>query len=205
MARGETHETELVVTEQAAFAAESQLQRASFSPVVLFQSLERLRHLEDPIRLERGLVDLAVLFRTWLAHQDRSQVTFGEERELAERYLQVLDGDDLPIRASWDPEADRRRIPPFGLCQLLETILKATPPEASSRLSLASRALPGGLELSIDVEGAAPGLGTTLSQSPAWIGIETRLSPWGLREPRISLREQADRLSLQFTLAEVQP
>lgn len=203
VARAETHELELAEAERQAVAAEQLTRRASFSPVVLFQSLEGLQKVEDARSLERGLVDLAVLFRTWLAHHEQSQVTFREERQLAERYLQVLDPGAIAVTTAWDPDADPRLIPPFGLSQLLEAILRGLPPGAITAMTLRSRTLPGGLALTLDLDGAVAPLLLSLPQDPAWAWLLNRLGPWGLPEPQMTLQDEGRRLLLELHLAEV--
>lgn len=209
VAHGDSQEMEIHEAERQALAAEALVQRASFSPVLLYESLHGLQRLEDPVALERGLVDLAVLFRTWLVHHDRPSVTFGEERALSELYLRVVRRThcpDLPLQATWDPEADLRQIPPLGLSQLLESVCRGAETHPLTSVRVSSHALPGGLELCLDLAGpGAAVLGAQLPDSPAWSWIQRRMAPWGLREPKMSLETGEGTARLHLTLAEARP
>ncbi len=188
VAKAETQEREIQDAESRAQAAEQMVARGSFNPRILFESLQGLLLERDVQVLERGLVDLAVLFRTQLVAQSQDMIPFREERNHAELLLKVLaHGGRLQnqFHGQWDPAAEDRPFPALGFTRLLEASLRHPLHAGALTLRMGSRALPTGMEVELGWEGPdAEALAKTLQEGPEVEQLAQRLKGFStLREP----------------------
>lgn len=108
--RAETQSREVQEAEGRARGAAQMVHRNTLSPRLIHDALHRLLGLRDPIQLERGLVNLAVLFRSRLVAQSQDVVPFSKERELAESLL-ATSPRFADVQCHWAPEAENHTCP----------------------------------------------------------------------------------------------
>ena len=105
------------------------LLRGQLSPHALFNALNGLAELVhiDPVAAEKGLLDLAGLYRSLLDHGSRPSAPLRDERTLVERYLaieQIRLGTRLHVTWDWNSELDSLETPPFLVQPLVENAIK---------------------------------------------------------------------------------
>lgn len=113
-----------------AIAAQSQLAalRAQLNPHFLFNALHTVVQLipEEPARAAHAAEQLAGLLRTTV-EEDRDLVTFKEEWDFVERYLELESlrfGDRLNVRTEASDSARAALIPSFALQTLVENAVR---------------------------------------------------------------------------------
>jgi hypothetical protein len=113
-----------------AIAARSQLAalRAQLHPHFLFNALHTVVQLipRDPRRAAQAAEQLAGLLRTSV-EEDRDLVTFREERDFVERYLdieRIRFGDRLRVQVRVDEAAGEATLPAFALQTLVENAVR---------------------------------------------------------------------------------
>lgn len=102
--------------------------RGAFSPHLLFRNLNHLADMApgESRLAEKGLLDLAALYRQWLIEAEKPLIPFSGEREITENYLALERsqwGERLRIRWILDPSLDARPVPPLLFLPLLEDTL----------------------------------------------------------------------------------
>lgn len=158
--------------EADALATRAQLTalQAQLNPHFLFNTLHSLSVLirRDPAQAEDALDRLGELLRYALDHGARDQVLLREEWAFVENYLtieQLRLGERLNVVRDVDPEALRRRVPPFCLQPLVENAI---------RHGLDPRPRGGTLEIRLAIECGR------LALEVRDDGVGTRLSPESL-------------------------
>jgi hypothetical protein len=141
--------------------------RGAFSPHLLFRNLHRLadRAPGEARDAEKGLLELAALYRQWLIEAEKPLIPFAAERDITEHYLaleQKLWGERLRIRWILDPTLDAWPVPPLLFLTLLDPVLAEGPEKGP--LELEFRAIQKGddLALRLALRGAAPPPGEAL-------------------------------------------
>ena len=136
--------------------AQVQALQAQLDPHVLYNALGGLSELarRDPGRTERGLLDLADLYRGLTALGKRERIPLGEERSLLARQLAVESlrlGDRLNIRWEWPGSLDGLEVPPLLVQPLVENAVKhgLSLSEEGGELVLTAERTPGGLRVEI--------------------------------------------------------
>ncbi len=153
--------------------ARFQLLQAQLSPHFLFNALSAFAELgrRDWPATEKGLLNLAKVYRGLLELGERSEAPLGEERDLLEAMLAVEAlrfGPRLTVRWDWDDTLDGTRLPPLLLLPLVENALKhgLAPSEIGGELCITARQDDTGLRLEVANTGAwgteVPGTGTGL-------------------------------------------
>ncbi len=132
--------------------------RGAFSPHLLFRNLNHLADMApgESRRAEKGLLDLAALYRQWLIEAEKPLIPFSAEREITESYLALERsqwGERLRTRWVLDPTLDARPVPPLLFLPLLEDTLSDC--RGEDTLSLEFRAVleAADLILSLQVRG----------------------------------------------------
>lgn len=105
------------------------LLRGQLSPHALFNALNGLAELVhmDPLAAEKGILDLASLYRALLDHGSRPAAPLGDERVLVSRYLAVEAmrlGQRLEVVWKWDETLDGLETPPFLVQPMVENAIK---------------------------------------------------------------------------------
>lgn len=105
------------------------LLRGQLSPHALFNALNGLAELvhTDPVAAEKGILDLASLYRALLDHGSKPSASLRDERTLVSRYLAVESmrlGQRLDVRWSWDESLELFETPPFLLQPMVENAIK---------------------------------------------------------------------------------
>ena len=105
------------------------LLRGQLSPHALFNALNGLAELvhTDPPAAERGILDLASLYRALLDHGSRPSAPLRDERSLVSRYLAVESmrlGKRLEVRWAWDESLEDLETPPFLVQPMVENAIK---------------------------------------------------------------------------------
>jgi hypothetical protein len=125
------------------------------SSSLLSAQLEFLANLaeREPRSAERGILDLADFYRSWLAHVGPPRLPWRSERTLAERWLSLENQwRTTPVHIAWQCPAflESVEVPAFLLCQLLATAL-ADP--GCSRLAISLASVEARLQLSLQAQG----------------------------------------------------
>ncbi len=118
-----------VETEKKLREAHWVLLRGQLSPHALFNALNGLAELvhTDPIAAEKGILDLASLYRALLDHGSKPSAALRDERVLVTRYLAVESmrlGQRLDVRWDWDETLESLETPPFLLQPMVENAIK---------------------------------------------------------------------------------
>lgn len=118
-----------VETEKKLREAHWVLLRGQLSPHALFNALNGLAELVhiDPVAAEKGILDLASLYRALLDHGSKPAATLRDERVLVTRYLAVESmrlGQRLEVRWDWDETLEGLETPPFLLQPMVENAIK---------------------------------------------------------------------------------
>ncbi|MDP2876715.1 MAG: histidine kinase [Holophaga sp.] len=105
------------------------LLRGQLSPHALFNALNGLAELVhiDPTAAEKGILDLASLYRALLDHGSRPSAPLRDERVLVTRYLAVESmrlGQRLEVQWHWDERLDDVETPPFMVQPMVENAIK---------------------------------------------------------------------------------
>ncbi len=105
------------------------LLRGQLSPHALFNALNGLAELvhTDPPAAERGILDLASLYRALLDHGSRPSAPLQDERTLVSRYLAVESmrlGQRLDVKWAWDESLEALETPPFLVQPMVENAIK---------------------------------------------------------------------------------
>lgn len=105
------------------------LLRGQLSPHALFNALNGLAELvhTDPIAAEKGILDLASLYRILLDHGGKPSSPLREERILVSRYLAVESmrlGQRLDVKWAWDESLEDLETPPFLVQPMVENAIK---------------------------------------------------------------------------------
>jgi len=113
----------------SASQAELRALRATIHPHFLFNSLTSLSTLTvvDPPRARRFCLDLAEFLRSSLRHEQRTQVTLGEELAHVDRYLAIEGvrlGDRLRVTRDIAPGMEQTPCPPVILLPLVGNAIK---------------------------------------------------------------------------------
>ncbi len=153
--RIERMEAEAQAARTKAREAQWMSHRGAFSPHLLFRNLNHLadRAPGESRLAEKGLLDLAALYRQWLIEAEKPLIPFSAEREITENYLaleQRQRGERLRIRWILDPSLDGRPVPPLLFLPLLEAVLSDGPGEDT--LSLEFRAILEGRDLILGLQ-----------------------------------------------------
>ncbi len=209
LVRAETEDAEVTEAEQRARAAERLVARQTLSPRTIHATLSNLLEEAHPHHLERGLVDLAVLFRTRLMLQSLPMVPFAQERGLVEQLLQVLQRTGrLPkqLHQSWGPDTDGLSIPSLAVVQVVEILadlLETCPLES---LILTGHRMDALFEICLQWRGEHSGaLLNRLEAHPDFQALERRLAGAAfLREP-LSLERSEGGGCLRLCLPVVRP
>lgn len=209
LVRGETEDAEVREAEARAQAAERLVARQTLSPRTIHSTLEALLAETDPARLENGLVDLAVLFRTRLMLQAQATVPFAQERALVEQLLQVLQrAGRLPalLNRTWSPEADGCSIPSLVVVQIVEILVDLLETCPVDQLSLSAHRVGDVLEVSIAWEGREGcDLLNRLECHPDLGALERRLADAALLREPLSLEREGSRARVRLRIPEVRP
>ncbi len=111
--------------------AEAELRglKSQLNPHFLFNSLNSLRALvvEDPVRAQEAITQLAGILRYHLQSEERSLVPLSEEIETVDRYLSlelIRFEDRLTIERAIDDETLPCLVPPLALQTLVENAVK---------------------------------------------------------------------------------
>jgi sensor histidine kinase YesM len=105
------------------------LLRGQLSPHALFNALNGLAELVhiDPVAAEKGILDLASLYRALLDHGGKPSSPLREERVLVSRYLAVESmrlGERLEVKWAWDESLENFETPPFLVQPMVENAIK---------------------------------------------------------------------------------
>jgi len=105
------------------------LLRGQLSPHALFNALNGLAELVhiDPVLAEKGILDLASLYRALLDHGSRPAAPLRDERVLVQRYLSVESmrlGQRLEVQWHWDETLEDLETPPFLVQPMVENAIK---------------------------------------------------------------------------------
>lgn len=105
------------------------LLRGQLSPHALFNALNGLAELVhiDPVLAEKGILDLASLYRALLDHGSRPAAPLRDERVLVQRYLSVESmrlGQRLDVQWHWDETLEDLETPPFLVQPMVENAIK---------------------------------------------------------------------------------
>lgn len=105
------------------------LLRGQLSPHALFNALNGLAELVhiDPVAAEKGILDLASLYRALLDHGGRPSSPLRGERVLVSRYLAVESmrlGQRLEVKWAWDESLEDLETPPFLVQPMVENAIK---------------------------------------------------------------------------------
>jgi hypothetical protein len=144
--------------------------QAQLSPHVLHNSLNGLAELvhQNPIKAEKGILDLSMLYRQFLTFSSKQKSTLGEEKAFIEQWLalELLRLESrLHVEWQWDDSLNSILIHPIILQPLVENALKhgVTPSINLSIVRIQSSRLPDG-RLSLSVENS----GIPLPPNPVW-------------------------------------
>ncbi len=129
IATGEVGEDERKLAEVQSKSAQDRALQHQLSPHVLFNALNGLAELvrQDPDAAERGILDLADLYRMVLDNGRLAWVPLSEEVRLVERFLAVERlrlGNRLHVIWEWDEELNGVMVPPLMLQPLVENAIK---------------------------------------------------------------------------------
>ncbi len=118
-----------VETEKKLREAHWVLLRGQLSPHALFNALNGLAELvhTDPAAAEKGILDLASLYRALLDHGSKPAAALRDERVLVTRYLAVESmrlGQRLEVHWDWDETLEGLETPPFLLQPMVENAVK---------------------------------------------------------------------------------
>ena len=154
-ARIERMDAEAQAARAKAREAQWMSHRGAFSPHLLFRNLNYLADMAPgETRLtEKGLLDLAALYRQWLIEAEKPLIPFSAEQEITESYLALERrqwGERLRIRWILDPALDDRPVPPLLFLPLLESVLSDS--QDGGALSLEFRATPEGSDLVLGLQ-----------------------------------------------------
>ena len=141
--------------------------RGAFSPHLLFRNLNHLADMApgESRLAERGLLDLAALYRQWLIEAEKPLIPFSAEREITESYLALERrqwGERLRTRWILDPSLEGRLVPPLLFLPLLESVLSES--QGGNALTLEFRATPDGADLVLELQ--ARGIASLPSEQP---------------------------------------
>lgn len=141
--------------------ARFQLLQAQLSPHFLFNALSAFAELgrRDWPSTERGLLDLAKVYRSLLEMGERAEATLGEERALLEALLSVEGlrfGPRLAVTWEWDGTLEDTLLPPLLLLPLVENALKhgLGPSEDGGDLRITAQREGDGIRLEVANTGA---------------------------------------------------
>jgi len=153
--RIERMEAEAQAARAKAREAQWMSHRGAFSPHLLFRNLNHLADMApDESRLaEKGLLELAALYRQWLIEAEKPLIPFYAEREITENYLALERrqwGERLRTRWVLDPALEGRLVPPLLFLPLLEAVLSN--PLGSDTLSLEFRTISEGASLVLELQ-----------------------------------------------------
>lgn len=156
--RIERMDSEALAARAKAREAQWMSHRGAFSPHLLFRNLN---HLADTAsgqsRLaEKGLLNLAALYRQWLIEAEKPLIPFSAEREITENYLALERnqwGDLLRTRWILDPSLDNRLVPPLLFLPLLESTLSEAPGQEPLTLEFSTNSDGADLLLTLQLRG----------------------------------------------------
>jgi LytS/YehU family sensor histidine kinase len=177
-------------------AAESQLAalRSQLNPHFLFNALHTVVQLipRHPDRASVAAEQLASLLRTTF-EEDREIVSFSEERDFVERYLELERlrfGDRLDVAFDISEQASHAELPAFSLQTLVENAVRhgVSPREESTRVTIAAQV--DGTALTLIVSDTGDGSTADQLNSSAGTGLKR------LRERLSVLYNGAARLDL---------
>lgn len=209
LVRGETEDAEVREAEARAQAAERLVARQTLSPRTIHSTLEALLAETDPAQLERGLVDLAVLFRTRLMLQAQATVPFAQERTLVEQLLQVLQrAGRLPahLDRAWSPEAEGCPIPSLVVVQMVEILVDLLESCPVHELSLTAHRVGDVLVVGFAWAGREGcDLLQRLERHPDLGALEQRLAGAALLREPLSMEREGGRARVSMRISEVRP
>lgn len=156
------------------------LLRGQLSPHVLFNSLNGLAELVhlDPDAAEKGILDLADLYRSLLDHGSRPSAPLMDERKLVERYLSVENirlAERLKLTWEWDECLAALEAPPFLIQPLVENAIKHGIAPSREGGELRIRLFQEGAWLTIRVENTGNTLPLLLGNGVGVSNLEARL------------------------------
>ncbi len=156
------------------------LLRGQLSPHVLFNSLNGLAELVhvDPDAAEKGILDLADLYRALLDHGSRPSAPLLDERNLVERYLSVENirlAERLRLTWEWDAALETLETPPFLIQPLVENAIKHGIAPSPKGGELRIRLFAEGAWLVIRVENTGNALPLLLGNGVGVSNLEGRL------------------------------
>lgn len=110
-------------------------QRGSFSPKLLFENLAHLSQsaAQDPKAAEKGLENLAGLYREWLVEASKPLINVGTELHMLEQYVALEKkrwGDPLKITERFDLQMAPCAIPPLLFLSFIEQALTQNPAQS---------------------------------------------------------------------------
>ena len=188
IATGEVGEEERQLEKAQAKSAQDRALQHQLSPHVLFNALNGLAELvrQDPIAAEKGILDLAELYRMVLDNGRLAWVPLKEEARLVERFLAVEKlrlGDRLHVIWEWDDELNGVMVPPLMLQPLVENAIKhgLSQRVETSTIYIVCRKVLGDVEVRVDNQGE---LNSKVGGKPGRQGV--------------GLQNLAERLELSF-------
>ncbi len=161
IARGERLSRETREAQTRARQAQWMSHRGAFSPRLLFGNLDHLADLApgDPRATEKGLVDLAALYRQWLVEAERPVIPLGAELRMAEQYLALEENrwkERLRVQTRFDLEQDGQAVPPLLLLSFLEQALTGFPTDTAVELDIQVSGTASWLEIRLGIRGPIP-------------------------------------------------
>lgn len=153
--RIERMEAEAQAARTRAREAQWMSHRGAFSPHLLFRNLNHLADVApgESRLAEKGLLELAALYRQWLIEAEKPLIPFSSEREITENYLALERrqwGERLRSRWILDPALEGHLVPPLLFLPLLEAVLSDS--QGSEPLSLEFRTTSEGARLVLELQ-----------------------------------------------------
>jgi len=165
--RIERMDAEALAARAKAREAQWMSHRGAFSPHLLFRNLNHLADIApgESRLAEKGLLELAALYRQWLIEAEKPLIPFSAEREITESYLALERrqwGERLRTRWILDPCLEGRLVPPLLFLPLLESVLSES--QGGNALTLEFRATPDGADLVLELQ--VRGIASLPSEQP---------------------------------------
>ena len=161
-------------------ALQLQLLRSQIEPHFLFNTLATVRHLQrtDPARGQETLTGFIRYLKASLPAMRASETTLGQELDLVQAYLAVLQvrmGDRLRFDIDVAPGLRDERVPPFSVATLVENAIKHGLAELPDGGSISISAWRDGCHLGVKVSDTGNGLAATSGTGTGLANLRARL------------------------------
>jgi signal transduction histidine kinase len=198
---GQERRARLATVEKELAAAKLAQLRAQLNPHFLFNTLNTVSSVmyEDVAAADRMLAGLGDILRQTLTTDDVPEISLGEELELLQRYLEIMQtrlSDRLTVRIDVPSALRGAAVPQLALQPLVENALRhgTAGEDRQSVVTIAAERVDGRLRLEVRDNG--PGLRVPAEHALAsGVGLSntaTRLATLYGAEQRLTLGEAAD-------------